>query len=72
MPDQRAATHWAQAAQRAHIYLLSRLPDAVAEELFVTPLEAPAQLQRLVRTAGSYLVLEDADRALPVVASGGE
>jgi len=69
VPDRPAATHWAQAAQRAHIYLLSRLPEATAEELFVTPLEAAGQVQRLLRAAGSYLLLEDADRALPDVAA---
>jgi nickel-dependent lactate racemase len=66
-PDRAAAQQWAAAARRAQIYLLSGLPEATAEELFVTPMEHAGQLQRLVRGAGSYLLLEDADRALPVV-----
>ncbi len=68
LPDRAAATQWAEAALRADIYLLSRLPEATAEELLVTPLEEVGQLQRLVRAAGSYLLLEDADRALPTAA----
>jgi nickel-dependent lactate racemase len=69
VPDRAAAMHWATAAQRAHIYLLSGLPEATAEELFVTPMEQADQLQRLLRGAGSYLLLEDADRTMPVVSS---
>jgi nickel-dependent lactate racemase len=67
-PDRTAALAWATAAQRAQIYLLSGLPDATAEELFATPIEQAGQVQRLVRGAGSYLLLEDADKALPSVA----
>ena len=67
VPDRAAAEQWAGAARRAQIYLLSGLPEAAAEELFVTPMEHADQLQRLVRGAGSYLVLEDADKALPVI-----
>ncbi len=66
-PDRAAAMQWAAAAQRAQIYLLSGLPEATAEELFVTPMEHASQLQRLVRFPGSYLLLEDADKALPAV-----
>ena len=58
---------WVEAAQRARIYLLSGLPEATAEELFVTPMEQAGQLQRLVSSEGSYLLLEDADKVLPVV-----
>jgi nickel-dependent lactate racemase len=66
-PDRAAAMQWAAAAGRAQLYLLSGLPEATAEELFVTPMEHAGQLQRLVRGAGSYLLLEDADKALPTV-----
>jgi nickel-dependent lactate racemase len=66
-PDRAAAEQWAGAARRAHIYLLSGLPEATAEELFVTPMEQADQAQRLVRGAGSYLLLEDADKALPAL-----
>jgi nickel-dependent lactate racemase len=66
-PDRAAAMQWAVAAGRAQVYLLSGLPEATAEELFVTPMEHVSQLQRLLRGAGSYLLLEDADKALPGV-----
>jgi nickel-dependent lactate racemase len=65
--DRAAAMQWAAAAGRARVYLLSGLPEATAEGLFVTPMENAAQLQRLLRGAGSYLLLEDADKALPTV-----
>ena len=65
-PGFEAAVQWARAAQRAHIYLLSGWPDEQAEELFVTPMEHAGQLQRLLHSEGSYLILEDADKALPV------
>jgi nickel-dependent lactate racemase len=67
LPDRAAAMQWATAVRRAQVYLLSGLPEATAEELFVTPMEHAGQLQRLVRGAGSYLLLEDADKALPSV-----
>jgi nickel-dependent lactate racemase len=63
-----AAVQWAAAARRARVYLLSRLPGDVAEELFVTPMDHAGQVQRLLQTAGSCLVLEDADKALPILA----
>ena len=56
----------------AQIYLLSALPEATAEELFATPMEHASQLQRLLRGAGSYLLLEDADKALPAVMTAEE
>jgi nickel-dependent lactate racemase len=67
LPDRAAAMQWAAAVRRAQVYLLSGLPEATAEELFVTPMEHADQSQRLVRGAGSYLLLEDADKALPAV-----
>jgi nickel-dependent lactate racemase len=70
--DRAAAMQWAAAARRAQIYLLSGLPEATAEGLFVTPMEHAGQLQRLVRGAGSYLLLEDADKALPAVSTTKE
>ncbi len=66
-PDRAAAMQWAAAAARAQVYLLSGLPEATAEELFVTPMEQASQLHRLLRAAGKYLLLEDADKALPTV-----
>jgi hypothetical protein len=65
--DRAAAQQWLTAVSRAQVYLLSGLPEATAEELFVTPMEQASQLHRLLRGAGSYLLLEDAGRALPSV-----
>jgi hypothetical protein len=67
MPDRGAAMQWAAAAERAQVYLLSGLPEATAQELFVSPMEHAGQLQRLMRGAGTYLLLEDADKAQPTV-----
>ncbi len=65
-PDLAAALPWASAAQHAHIYLLSRLDDDTAEEMFVTPLQHARQVQKLL-TDGSCLLLPDADKALATV-----
>ncbi len=67
--DRAAALQWVAAVSRAQVYLLSGLPEETAEELFVTPMEQAGQLHRLLRAAGSYLILEDADKALPSVRS---
>jgi nickel-dependent lactate racemase len=67
VPDRAAAIQWAEAAQRAQIYLLSGLPEATTEDLFATPIERASQVQRLLRGAGSCLLLEDADRSLPLI-----
>jgi hypothetical protein len=65
--DLAAAFQWASAAQQASIYLLSDMPSEVVEELFATPLELGAQVQRLLGSAGSFLVLPDAHKTLAVV-----
>jgi nickel-dependent lactate racemase len=71
-PDRAAAMQWAAATGRARVYLLSGLPEATAEGLFVSPMEHADQLHRLLRGAGSYLLIEDADKALPTVRSAEE
>src|SRR5262249_42729068 len=38
-PEHLAAHQWAAAVDKAHVYLLSGLPEEVAEDLFTTPLE---------------------------------
>lgn len=63
--DRHAAADWAGAAQAARVYLLSGLPAGEVEELFVTPLDDASQTRRLVESSGSWLVLENADKALP-------
>ena len=64
------ALQWARAASRAHVYLLSGLPDETAEDLFATPLQHAAQVQRLIDAGGSCLFLPDAHKALAVVEEG--
>ncbi len=61
-----AAFQWVSAAQRATIYLLSRLPAETAEELFTVPLEHAGQVQRLLGNAQSCLFLADAHKTLAV------
>jgi nickel-dependent lactate racemase len=65
--DQEPAFAWACAAEQAHLYLLSKLPDDTAEELFAVPLEHASQVQRLVSGAGSCLFLPDAHHSLAVL-----
>jgi nickel-dependent lactate racemase len=66
-PDVVSIWQLATAAQHARLYLFSDIPQATAEELFVTPLEAPAQVERLLEGAESVLVLPDAHRTLAVL-----
>jgi nickel-dependent lactate racemase len=70
--DLAAAVQWAAAAERARIFLLSNLPANVAEELFVTPLEHVGQVAYLLQAHGHCLILEDADKALPRLATTAE
>jgi nickel-dependent lactate racemase len=65
-PDMAAAFQWASAAQRATIYLLSRLPPEKAEELFTVPLEHAGQVQRLLGGGATCLFLPDAHKSLAV------
>jgi nickel-dependent lactate racemase len=65
--DLAAGFMWATAATQARLYLLSGLPDDVAEELFTIPLQKAEQAQRLATAGASCIVLEDADRALAVL-----
>jgi len=67
--DRIAALQWLEAARHADLYLLSAMPDDVAEELFATPMQKPQQAQKLAAAADSVLVIEDADKALAVVES---
>lgn len=61
-----AAFLWASAASKARIYLLGKLPEEAAEELFAVPLEHAGQVQKLVGE-GTSLVLSDAEKTLAVV-----
>jgi len=66
-PDMEAAFLWASAAQHGSLYLLSNMLPAAAEELFNTPLENAAEVQRLVDAAESVLFLPDAHKMMAVV-----
>jgi nickel-dependent lactate racemase len=66
-PDQEGIFLWASAAQQATLYLLSKLPTELAEDLFTVPLNSPAQVQRLVDRPGSCLILPDAHKTIAVV-----
>lgn len=66
--DAPAVFQWASAAGKAHIYLLSGLDGETAEELFTTPLEHVNQVQRLLASEKSCLILPDAHQALAVLA----
>lgn len=71
-PDLATGFEWASAAQRATIYLLSRIPTETAEELFTVPLEHAGQVQRLLGNAASCLFLSDAQKCLAVVRESPE
>ncbi len=63
-PDLEAGYLWTSVAEKAKLYLLSRLPIETAEELYVTPLERPGQAQKLIAAAERVIVLPDAHLAL--------
>jgi len=65
-PEMAGAFQWLSAAQRAKIYLLSRLPAETAEELFTTPLERPNQVQRLLDQGGTCIFIPDANKTMLV------
>ena len=56
--------HLATALEQARLYLFSRIPSDLAEDLFLTPLEKPEQVQQLIGNAESIVLVEDADRTL--------
>jgi nickel-dependent lactate racemase len=60
---------WSSAAGHAHLYLLSGLADDVVEELFATPLEDAAQVQRLLARDAMCVFLPDAHKTLASVRS---
>jgi nickel-dependent lactate racemase len=64
--DRIATLMWLEAARRASLFLLSNFaPDAV-EELFATPLGQAHEAQRLLDAASTFLIIEEADKALAV------
>jgi nickel-dependent lactate racemase len=67
LPDAASVWELATAAQFAQLYLLSDIPRETAEELFVVPLDHAGQLQNLVNSADSCLILPDAHKTLALV-----
>ena len=65
--QQLPAWRWAGAANRADLFLLSGFDDQTVEDLFATPLENGAGVQRLLDAGGTCLFLEDAHKARAVV-----
>lgn len=63
-PDLEAGLLWASVAEKAKIYLLSRLPIETVEELYATPLERAGQAQKLIAAAERVIVLPDAHLTL--------
>jgi hypothetical protein len=66
--DRVPALQWATAARHAHLTVLSALDDDTTENLFAAPLRGAAELQRLIDVAASCLILEDAHKALALLA----
>jgi nickel-dependent lactate racemase len=62
-PDWAACRRWCAAASHASLFLKSGLAGETAEELFATPLASHQEVQRLVESAGSVVVIPDANKA---------
>jgi nickel-dependent lactate racemase len=63
-PDVLAANQLAEALKQARVYLLSRLDDAVVEDLEIAPLSEPEEVIRLAKRHCSCIVLANAARAM--------
>jgi hypothetical protein len=62
-PDVIAATQIATAADWAAVYLLSKLPGTQVEELFMTPLDHPMEVTRLLGMCDSLIAIGGAQFA---------
>lgn len=58
--DMIPATQFAMAADWARVYLMSKLPGAMVEDLFMVPLENERELGKLLANDGSCVILESA------------
>ena len=65
--DWAAAALWVAAAKRASIFLASGYPDDVAEGVFATPIRTPSEVQRLIDTGGTVLMISDAHKTTVTV-----
>ena len=62
-PDLVAASQIARAVDWASVYLLSRLPSSLVEDLFMTPLEHEREATRLIAQCDECLVFDGAQYA---------
>jgi nickel-dependent lactate racemase len=62
--DYVAAYQWAQAARRAHLFVLSGWDEETTEALYATQLQHARQVQRLLDAAGTSVLIADAHHAL--------
>jgi len=69
--DMAAAVAWTRVAQKCRIYLASGLNPDVVEELFATPIGSSGEVQRLVDSCGTCLVLPDAHKCLAIAGGDG-
>ncbi len=67
-PDLVAASQIARAADWASIYLLSRLPTPLIEDLFMTPLEHEREATRLIAQCDGCLILDGAQHVFTEIA----
>lgn len=71
-PDLVPATQLASAVDWARVYLLSNLDCDVVEDLFMTPLEAESEVQRLLRGEESCVLLGSAQHVYGEVRAAGQ
>jgi nickel-dependent lactate racemase len=65
--DWAAAYLWAFAAKHHSLFLASRYPDDLAEELFATPLHSAIEAQRLIDSSSRVLLIPDAHKTMVTV-----
>ncbi len=61
--DRREALQIAQTLDQANVYLLSRLPDTLVEDLFMVPVATPQEALRLLHGAEECAVIGSAQHA---------
>lgn len=57
------ATQCVEATDWARVYLLSQLDDELVEDLFITPLDNPDEVTRLLAQPGQCVIVENAQHA---------